>query len=125
MRERSVCRSGKAAVASGAAHGSVREEPEADPLARAVEHRRNGDELIRPSLCVQAREGRLHVFLPYASKLADYLDVLAAVEDTCQHLNMPVWLEGIRRLLIRGCVVQRDARSRRAGGKSSACEQLG
>jgi uncharacterized protein (DUF2126 family)/transglutaminase-like putative cysteine protease len=51
-------------------------------------------ELIRPSLCVQAREGRLHVFLPYASKLADYLDLLAAVEDTCQHLHKPVWLEG-------------------------------
>jgi uncharacterized protein (DUF2126 family) len=51
-------------------------------------------ELIRPSLCAQAREGRLYVFLPYASKLADYLDLLAAVEDTCQHLHRPVWLEG-------------------------------
>jgi uncharacterized protein (DUF2126 family) len=50
--------------------------------------------LIRPALCVQAREGRLHIFLPYASKLADYLDLLAAVEDTCQYLGMPVWLEG-------------------------------
>ena len=43
---------------------------------------------------MQAREGRLHVFLPYASNLADYLDLLAAVEDTCQYLQMPVWLEG-------------------------------
>ena len=51
-------------------------------------------ELIRPSLCVQARDGRLHVFLPYASQLADYLDLLAAVEDTCQYLQKPVWLEG-------------------------------
>jgi uncharacterized protein (DUF2126 family) len=34
------------------------------------------------------------VFLPYASKLADYLDLVSAVEDTCQHLHMPVWLEG-------------------------------
>jgi uncharacterized protein (DUF2126 family) len=51
-------------------------------------------ELIRPSLCVEAREGRMHVFLPYASQLADYLDVVSAVEDTCRHLNMPVWLEG-------------------------------
>jgi len=49
---------------------------------------------IRPSLCVQAREGRLHVFLPYASKLADYLDLVSAVEDTCQHPHIPVWLEG-------------------------------
>ena len=51
-------------------------------------------ELIRPSLCVQAREGRLHVFLPYAPKLADYLDLVSAVEDTCRHLKIPVWVEG-------------------------------
>jgi len=50
--------------------------------------------LIRPSLCVQAREGRLHVFLPYASRLSDYLDLVAAIEDTCQYLQTPVWLEG-------------------------------
>jgi uncharacterized protein (DUF2126 family) len=34
------------------------------------------------------------VFLPYASNLADYLDLVSAVEDTCQHLHTPVWLEG-------------------------------
>ncbi len=27
-------------------------------------------------------------------KLADYLDLVAAVEDTCAHLKRPVWLEG-------------------------------
>jgi uncharacterized protein (DUF2126 family) len=43
---------------------------------------------------VQAREGRLHVFLPYAPKLADYLDLVSAVEDTCQYLKIPVWVEG-------------------------------
>ena len=83
-------------------------------------------ELIRPALCVQAREGRLHVFLPYVSKLADYLDLVAAVEDTCQYLQKPVWLEGYTppsdpRLRF----VQRDARSRRAGGEPAAGEQLG
>jgi uncharacterized protein (DUF2126 family) len=51
-------------------------------------------ELIRPSLCVQAREGRLHVFLPYTPVLADYLELVTAVEDTCQHLQMPICIEG-------------------------------
>ena len=51
-------------------------------------------ELIRPSLCLQVRDGRLHVFLPYTPVIADYLDLVAAVEDTCQYLKMPVWLEG-------------------------------
>jgi uncharacterized protein (DUF2126 family)/transglutaminase-like putative cysteine protease len=68
--------------------------PPADPLPALSCTAETAKELIRPSLCVQAREGRLHVFLPYAPKLADYLDLLAAVEDTCQHLHKPVWLEG-------------------------------
>ncbi|HEY4379012.1 MAG TPA: transglutaminase family protein [Acidobacteriaceae bacterium] len=68
--------------------------PVADPLPPLSSTAETATELIRPSLCVQAREGRLHVFLPYASKLADYLDMVAAVEDTCQYLQMPVWLEG-------------------------------
>ena len=68
--------------------------PVADPLPALSSTSETAPELIRPSLCVQAREGRLHVFLPYASKLADYLDLLAAVEDTCQYLHKPVWLEG-------------------------------
>jgi uncharacterized protein (DUF2126 family) len=68
--------------------------PMADPLPALSSTAETAQELIRPSLCVQAREGRLHVFLPYASKLADYLDLVAAVEDTCQYLHKPVWLEG-------------------------------
>jgi uncharacterized protein (DUF2126 family) len=49
---------------------------------------------IRPALCVEVREHRLHVFLPFTPKLQDYLDLLAAVEDTCVYLNQPVWIEG-------------------------------
>ena len=68
--------------------------PVADPLPALSATAETAPELIRPALCVQAREGRLHVLLPYASKLADYLDLVAAVEDTCQFLQKPVWLEG-------------------------------
>jgi len=68
--------------------------PIPDPLPALSSTAETAPELIRPSLCVQAREGRLHVFLPYASRLADYLDLVAAVEDTCQYLHKPVWLEG-------------------------------
>jgi len=69
-------------------------DPVADPLPAVSATAETAPELIRPALCVQAREGRLHVFLPYASQLADYLDLLAAVEDTCEFLHTPVWLEG-------------------------------
>lgn len=69
-------------------------EPAADPLPAVLRANDEASELIRPSLCVQVREGRMHVFLPYAPVLADYLDLVSAVEDTCRHLNMPVWVEG-------------------------------
>jgi uncharacterized protein (DUF2126 family) len=70
-------------------------EPMADPLpAVLTEADAAAEELIRPSLCVQAREGRMHVFLPYVPILADYLDLVSAVEDTCRYLAMPVWVEG-------------------------------
>jgi len=68
--------------------------PVADPLPALSSTAETALELIRPSLCVQVREGRVHVFLQYASRLADYLDLVAAVEDTCQYLRKPVWLEG-------------------------------
>src|SRR3984957_7829544 len=68
--------------------------PVADPLPALSSTAEAAAEMIRPALCVQAREGRLHVFLPYVLNLADYLDLLAAVEDTCQYLHTPVWLEG-------------------------------
>ena len=69
-------------------------EPGPDPLPPVVRSLDSARELIRPSLCIQVREGRLHVSLPYAPILADYLDLVSAVEDTCRYLQLPVWIEG-------------------------------
>jgi uncharacterized protein (DUF2126 family)/transglutaminase-like putative cysteine protease len=68
--------------------------PLPDPLPELSSTAETATELIRPSLCVQARDGRLHVFLPYVSVVADYLDLVSAVEDTCVYLRQPVWVEG-------------------------------
>jgi len=69
-------------------------EPAPDPQPAVLHPSDTAPVLIRPSLCVQAREGRLHVFLPFIPVLADYLDLIGAVEDTCRYVNMPVWVEG-------------------------------
>jgi uncharacterized protein (DUF2126 family) len=50
--------------------------------------------LTRPALCVQARQGKLFIFMPPVDYLADYLDLVAAIEDTAAHLSMPVVFEG-------------------------------
>ena len=70
------------------------QEPEPDPLPPVLRSNEDAKELIRPALCVQIRDGRLHVSLPYTPVLSDYLDLAAALEDTCRYLQMPVWIEG-------------------------------
>ena len=50
--------------------------------------------VVRTALCVEPRNGRLHVFMPPVETLEDYLEVVTAVEDTARHLQMPVLLEG-------------------------------
>jgi uncharacterized protein (DUF2126 family) len=49
---------------------------------------------IRTALCVEARQGRMHVFMPPISRLEDYLHLVEAVEDTAEELAMPVMIEG-------------------------------
>ena len=51
-------------------------------------------EVIRTALCVQAREGRLHVFMPPVALLEDYVALLAAIEAAAVELNLPLWVEG-------------------------------
>jgi hypothetical protein len=49
---------------------------------------------VRTALCVEPRDGHLYVFMPPLADVADYLDLLAAIEDTAAHLKMPVVIEG-------------------------------
>ena len=50
--------------------------------------------VIRTALCVQAREGRLCVFLPPVTALEGYLELVAAIEATAEQTGMPVVIEG-------------------------------
>ncbi|MBE0482199.1 MAG: transglutaminase family protein [Bacterioplanes sp.] len=51
-------------------------------------------EVVRTALCIEAREGRLHVFMPPLEYLEDYIVLIAAIEETASHLSMPVIIEG-------------------------------
>ncbi len=60
----------------------------------------DGDELpdpgnvVRTAMCVQPRNGTLHVFMPPLDRLEDYLELLAAIEQTAEETEMPVVIEG-------------------------------
>ncbi|MGZ8217769.1 transglutaminase family protein [Methylomagnum sp.] len=48
----------------------------------------------RTALCVQVREGRLHVFLPPLTHLEHWLDLVGVVEAAAAELGLPALLEG-------------------------------
>ena len=52
--------------------------------------------LIRTTLCVEPRDGRLHVFLPPVACLEDFVDLIAAIEETAAELHLPILLEGYK-----------------------------
>ena len=50
--------------------------------------------LINTAMCIEPRNGQLHVFMPPAGRLEDYLELVALVEETALSLKMPVVMEG-------------------------------
>jgi len=50
--------------------------------------------VVRTALCVEARSGLLHIFMPPVEFAEDYLDLAAAVENVAARLAQPVVLEG-------------------------------
>jgi uncharacterized protein (DUF2126 family) len=73
------------------AHNGVHDQTLADEAPGA-------SDVVMPvahtAVCVEPRDGCLHVFLPPLEYLEHYLHLIAAVEAAAQELNLPVMLEG-------------------------------
>jgi len=67
--------------------------PDEDPNRRPVQGE-SAPWIIRTALCVEPREGRLHVFMPPVEKTEDYLDLIAGIETTAAETGLPVVIEG-------------------------------
>jgi uncharacterized protein (DUF2126 family)/transglutaminase-like putative cysteine protease len=52
------------------------------------------DFFVRTAICVEPRNGHLHIFLPPMEQLQHWLDMLQLVEATAKELNLPIVLEG-------------------------------
>lgn len=61
---------------------------------RAIAQSQSVTKIIHTALCIEARAGRLHVFMPPVRTLEQYLTLITAIEDTARELNLPVAIEG-------------------------------
>ncbi len=50
--------------------------------------------MVRTALCVEPRDGLLHIFMPPVPTIEDYLDLVAHIEDTAKDLAQPILIEG-------------------------------
>jgi uncharacterized protein (DUF2126 family)/transglutaminase-like putative cysteine protease len=50
--------------------------------------------IIRTALCVEPRNGRLHLFMPPVETTEDYLDLIAGIETAVTEMGTPVIIEG-------------------------------
>jgi uncharacterized protein (DUF2126 family) len=72
--------------------GGVDEEstPEKPPKSPAA----SIDGLVRTAMCVEPRNGNLHLFMPPLDRLDEYLELISAIEQTAEELEMPMIIEG-------------------------------
>jgi uncharacterized protein (DUF2126 family)/transglutaminase-like putative cysteine protease len=62
--------------------------------ARAIGRFESAPDIVRTALCVEPRDGILHIFLPPIAELEDFLALSAAIEDAAQEVGQKVRLEG-------------------------------
>ncbi|MGC9943721.1 MAG: transglutaminase family protein [Verrucomicrobiota bacterium] len=68
-------------------------QKEFDPNRRPVQGE-SAPWVIRTAMCVEPRDGRLHIFMPPVEKTEDYLDLIAGIETAVSELGTPVIIEG-------------------------------
>ena len=78
-------------VANPSADASPADTAPTPPALSAFESARF---VVRTAISAEPRGGRLYVFMPPVSTLEDYLDLVAAVEDTARAFCTPIVLEG-------------------------------
>ncbi len=64
------------------------------PTPESLERGKSAEDVVRTALCVEARAGMLHVFMPPVELLEQYLELVSMLEDSARELGLPVRIEG-------------------------------
>lgn len=86
-----------AAVAALMAKSPATSSVPAKPVSPAASLNKSVTEprdVIHTALCVQVRDGRLHIFMPPVKRIEDYLALVNVVEYTAAKLKLKLWIEG-------------------------------
>ncbi|MFK8048139.1 MAG: DUF2126 domain-containing protein [Halioglobus sp.] len=65
-------------------------ESQDEPIEAPTEY----ELVVRTAMCIEVREGRLNIFMPPLDYLEDYVELVAAIENTAASLNIAVIVEG-------------------------------
>jgi len=74
--------------------GSLTQSMLEAPAERTLKLGESAKDIVRTALCVEARGGVLHTFLPPLALLEDYLALVVAIEITAAKLKLAVRVEG-------------------------------
>ncbi|MEI7728851.1 MAG: transglutaminase family protein [Verrucomicrobiota bacterium] len=75
-------------------HGREHGNPMLDFATRPPAQQQSAHWIVRTALCVEPREGRLHIFMPPVDNTETYLNLINAIEQTASELQLPVVIEG-------------------------------
>jgi uncharacterized protein (DUF2126 family) len=75
-------------------HAEIRGQMREHGIAEAPAATDSPVPVARTSMCAEPRNGVLYIFMPPASELEHYVELLAAVEAAAQALEQPIILEG-------------------------------
>ena len=83
----------------GAGGQRVQEKPERATPEESVTGRmpvlhQSAPWIVRTAMCVEPRNGRLHIFMPPVATTEDYLDLVAGIETAVTQMGTPVIIEG-------------------------------
>jgi uncharacterized protein (DUF2126 family)/transglutaminase-like putative cysteine protease len=77
-------------------HGEAAETRRSEPKKHREPKPEETDERmpIHTAMCVEPRDGRIHLFMPPVNRTEDYVELLAAAEATAAEMNAPIVVEG-------------------------------